>query len=131
MTERAVIEDTAAKFFAAVEAKDAVAVEALYDQRVRVWHSRDATDTDRKQNLALLRTFWSRTGDVRYDLVRRYIGADGFMQQHVVRGELIDGGRLEIPVSFVALVADDGLITRIEEYCNHLTSPLRDVHQGS
>ena len=52
--------------------------------------------------------------DRRYEDVRRVVLDDGFVQQHVLRGDA-PGGKLEIPAMMRVMVSD-GLITRIEEY---------------
>lgn len=128
--DRALLEQVAERFFAAAEAGDEATLIELYSPDVRVWHSRDSAETDLNENLELLKIWWSRAHDIEYELVRRFYGDNGWMQQHIARGTLADGGRLEIPVSFVALVDDDGKIVRIEEYCNHLLSPLNGISQA-
>lgn len=124
------LDEVADAFFAAMERRDLDAVRAIYADDARIWHARDAVDTDVRANLDLLTTFFARTSDIRYEVVRRFYRPDGLVQQHVVRGRTADGRELEIPVSFMCLVDDDRRIVRIEEYLNPQHSPLADVRQA-
>ena len=125
------IETLAQGFFAAVEAGDLEAVVSFYHPDVRIWHCRDEADTDIEQSKDLLRTFFSRVADRRYEIVRRHIFDGGFVQEHVVHGTMADGSTMRLPVCFLCHVTDDGRIIRIAEYLDASRSPLRDVVQHS
>lgn len=122
-------EAIADRFFAAVEAGDLDTVTSLYHPDVRVWHSRDEADTDIEQSKALLRMFFSRVSDRRYEIVRRHVFDGGFVQEHVTHGTMADGSVMRLPVCFLCHLDDDGRITRIAEYLDSSRSPLRGVVQ--
>lgn len=116
-------------FFAAVEAGDLDAVTAHYHPDARIWHSRDEADTNVAQNRELLRMFFARVANRRYEIVRRHVFDGGFVQEHVVHGHFTDGSVMRVPVCFLCHIDGDGRITRIAEYLDSSKSPLRGVVQ--
>lgn len=105
----------AERLFAAVAGGDVAAVRALYAPDVRVWHNVDGIAQSADENLAVLQWVTTHIRGLRYDDVRRQATADGFVQQHVLRGTVGDGVAVEIPACLVATVRD-GKITRLDEY---------------
>ena len=101
--------------FAAIEAGDIDAVEALYDPAIEVWNNTDGVAQDRAANLRTLGWVIDNLADRSYDDVRRQVTPDGFVQQHVLRVTTASGRRAEVPACLVAGVAG-GRITRIDEY---------------
>lgn len=122
-------EAIADRFFAAVENGDLDAVTALYHPDIRVWHSRDEADTDLEQNAELLRMFFARVSNRRYEIVRRHVFDGGFVQEHVTHGTMADGSVMRLPVCFLCHIGEDGRITRIAEYLDSSKSPLSGVVQ--
>ena len=109
------VDALADRFFAAIERGDVEAVAAYYHPDVRVWHNYDQLDQEREANLAVLAWLGRHVEGLRYEDVRRDIVADGFVQQHVLRGATESGEPLEVP-AMMRVTLRDGLIVRIEEY---------------
>ncbi len=103
------------RFFAAIEAGDLDAVGGIYADETVIWHNHDGVEQDKAANLRTLAWLSRTIGDVRYEEVRRIATADGFVQQHVLRGTNRSGEEVELPACMVVTVAD-GRITRLEEY---------------
>jgi ketosteroid isomerase-like protein len=117
------------RFFDAVTRGDIEAVDACYDEDIHVWHARDNADTTKKQNLELLSVFFGLSTERHYDVLARHCFDTGFVQEHVCWGVKTDGSKFRVPVGFFCTVNDKGLITRIAEYNNAASSPMRDFHQ--
>lgn len=100
------------RFFAAITACDARALERLYAPDVEVWHNYDDAVQDRDESLATLAWLSRRVGPLRYRDIRRVEIDGGFVQQHVVVCEGLD---LDMPAMLRVWCADD-VITRIDEY---------------
>ena len=105
----------AERLFAAVAAGDVAAVRALYAPEARIWHNVDNVAQTAEENLVVLQWVASHIRGLRYEEVRRQATADGFVQQHVLRGTVGDGVPVEIPACLVATIRD-GRITRLDEY---------------
>ena len=100
----------AERLFAAVAAGDVAAVRALYAPDARVWHNVDDVAQTAEENLVVLQWVTTHIRGLRYEEVRRQATADGFVQQHVLRGTVGDGVPVEIPACLVATIRD-GRIT--------------------
>ncbi len=107
--------EVADRVFAAIQAGDVEAVRALYHPDIRVWHNFDQVEQTRDENLRVLAWMARKLKDRSYDEIRRFETADGFAQQHILRGIAPNGERLECPAAAFCTVKD-GKITRIEEY---------------
>ena len=108
------IETLAAAFFSAIERGDVEAVRELYSPDARVWHNFDQLEQTVDQNLMTLTGLVTIVRDRRYEDVRRVTLDDGFVQQHVLRGDA-PGGHLEMP-AMMRVWTVDGRVTRIDEY---------------
>lgn len=104
----------ATDFFAAIEAGDVDALRELYSVDAIVWHNYDGIEQGAEQNLAVLRWLVRNVANRRYEEVRRLVVDDGFVQQHVLRGDAALG-RLEVPAMMRVWVGN-GRVTRIDEY---------------
>lgn len=108
------IDALATAFVDAIERGDIEAVRAIYAPHARIWHNFDQVEQNVTDNLAVL-AYLSRTvSGRRYEEIRRTVLDDGFVQQHVLRGDA-PGGRLELPAMLRVWVSD-GRITRLDEY---------------
>ena len=103
------------RLFAAIEAGDIDAVDGLYDEDVRVWSNTDPREMDVKRSLNVLRWLTSRLANRRYDIRRRELLPDGFLQEHTLRGTAPDGTEIAMPACLIVTVRD-GKILRIHEY---------------
>jgi len=107
--------DLAERFFAAIEAADMDAIRACYAPEARIWHNFDGVEQTVEENLKVLVWMIPRLVNKRYDVVRREVLPNGFMQQHVLRGELQDGRPFAMPACVICQISE-GRITRLEEY---------------
>jgi ketosteroid isomerase-like protein len=117
------INTLADRFFGAVSGGDLETVRACYAPHARIWHNFDNTEQTRDENVQLLSWVTSNWKNFRFENVRRRLTDDGFIQQHVMRGEGPDGTPFESP-SILILTVNDSQITRIEEYFDAGQVPL-------
>jgi ketosteroid isomerase-like protein len=102
------------RFIAGIEAGDVSAVAECYHPDAVIWHNFDQVAQSREANLAVLGWLVAKVADRRYDDIVRVVLPDGFVQQHVLRGDA-PGGRLEVP-AMIRVTVSDGLIVRLDEY---------------
>jgi ketosteroid isomerase-like protein len=108
------IDALATSFFAAIEAGDVATIRDLYSPDATIWHNFDGIEQTVDENLAVLSWLVGNVADPRYEEIRRIIVDDGFVQQHVLRGDA-PGGRLDMP-AMMRVTVDAGRVTRVEEY---------------
>lgn len=117
--------EIAERLIAAIVAADIDAVRGLYAPQARIWHNFDGVEQGVDENLRVLRWLVRNVSNLRYDAVRRQRTDTGFVQQHVLRGDMADGSRIEVPACLVGTV-QDGRITRLDEYLDTAQlAPLR------
>ena len=109
------INDLASAFFAAIERGDLERVREIYSPDVAVWHNVTGRSQTREENLKLLEYFASRVPTRRYEVSSREFFPGGFVQRHVLHGELTTGETLAAPVCIVIHV-EGGHIVRLYEY---------------
>ena len=116
--------DLADRFFAAIEAGDLAAVEALYAPGAVVWHNHDGVEQGVEENLRVLGWMVRHLGGLRYDVRHRVATGDGFVQQHTLHARGPNGD-VAIPACLVVRVVA-GRVARIDEYLDsaHLTALL-------
>ena len=119
--------EIAERFFAAIEAADPDAIRSCYAPDARIWHNFDGVEQTVDENLKVLAWMAPRLQNRHYDVLRREVLPTGFMQQHVLRGDLIDGTAFEMPACVVCQVSN-GRITRLEEYLDSAQAAL--LRQG-
>ncbi len=107
--------DVVIRFFAALEAGDIEAVRAIYSPDALIWHNDDLLDQPVEDNLKVLAGLHKAVSGLRYEIVRRVPAEDGVIQQHVLRGTLVNGQPVELHAAMY-LQVKDGHVTRIEEY---------------
>lgn len=117
----------AAEFMDAIQAGDPERLRAVYDPDIRVWHTFDRVEQVLQKNLRLLGWMHRHVRGLAYDEIRVAVTPDGFVQQHVTRGE---EPKFDAPCMLRAWCSD-GRITRIEEYLDSADSqPLTDYIAG-
>lgn len=104
------------RLFAAIEAGDYPAIDAMWADDVAVWHSGDAGDNDRVRALKVIRWFLNVTATRRYVILDRQVFDGGLVQQHVLHADGTGGASIALRVCIVIKVDGDGAITRIDEY---------------
>jgi ketosteroid isomerase-like protein len=115
----------AERLFTAIETGDVDAVAALYAPNAVIWHNDDGVEQDVETNLKVLGWLIRHLHERRYDVVRREALADGFLQQHVLRGRTDTGADFAMAACIVARV-ENGRIARVDEYLDPAAAaPLR------
>ncbi|MEZ5144071.1 MAG: nuclear transport factor 2 family protein [Acidimicrobiales bacterium] len=102
------------RMFAAIEAGDLDAVEATWGAEFATW-TNFGGEADRAGTRALLGWLTRRAQGLRYEVTRRILLPDGFVQQHVLHATAADGSEVAMPACVLA-TGTDGRITRIDEY---------------
>ena len=114
-THEAEILALADRFFEAIPKGDVETIRRLYAEDAAVWHNFDGVAQTVDQNLRVLAWVAANVDGLRYEDVRRRVTADGWVQQHVLRGTAPNGEPLALEACIVFTVAD-GRITRLDEY---------------
>jgi ketosteroid isomerase-like protein len=109
------LKQLADRFFAAIEAFDHEALDAIYTKDAVVWHNYDNVEQPRDANIAMLSKFPTMFKTFKYDNIRRGFFDGGFVQQHVVRGVKANGEPFAVPNCMVITVKG-GQIARIDDY---------------
>jgi uncharacterized protein len=109
------VEALADRFFGAVEAGDLDELRRLYHPEARIWHNFDQVAQTVEENLRTLAWMVGRLFDRTYDVARREVLPDGFVQQHVLRGLTRNGEPFAMPACMV-VHCRDGRVARVEEY---------------
>jgi ketosteroid isomerase-like protein len=94
---------------------DLAAFESLYAEDIVVWHSHNRIPQTKAQNIQRLGRFFEDFADLHYEDITRIPTPAGFVQQHVIVGERVNAGRLEMPVCAVVSVRGSQ-IWRLDEY---------------
>ena len=110
------ITSIADRLFAAIENGDIDTVAAMWSDDIAVWHMGAARPRDKARALKVIDWFISVTAERHYDVLTRDVFANGFVQQHVLRGAARDGRPYEMRVGIFFKIGPDGLITAIDEY---------------
>jgi ketosteroid isomerase-like protein len=106
---------------AAIAARDADAIRAIYAEDIGVWHAATGQTQNKAENSGLLAGLFQITSRLSYDEVRRHPIDGGLVEQHILNGEFLDGTALPSLHVSIFIYVRDGLITRIEEYFNSAT----------
>lgn len=114
-SHRAICQDLSERFSNAVATSDFDAYSALLTQDCGVWHNFDRKTMDRIEVVDSFRDFLKLVKFVRFDDIRILPTDNGFVQEHVMVGETLDGQAYEAPACMVFTVRD-GLIAAMAEY---------------
>lgn len=124
--------EIADRLFKAVENGDIDLLrDELYAPGFRIWHNFNNHDMGTEDNLKMLTWLTTNVRNVRYEEVKRQRIEGGFIEQHVLRGELEDGTLIDAPTCMIGYI-EDGKIARLEEYLdsaqvNAMLRPKRPV----
>lgn len=102
-------------FIAALNSCDEAAVRAIYSPAIKIWHNFDQKLQSIDDNMKSMHYVHSRLKNLNYDVISRIPITGGFVQQHVMRGELASGAAFAMPACAICRV-ENGQITAIEEY---------------
>jgi ketosteroid isomerase-like protein len=107
-------EALAARLISCIETGDTDGMAGCCHPDVTVWHNFDNLEVPLSTVAGSLSWLYRNVGDLSYSQVRRRALPDGYLQQHVVRGQA-PGGELDLPACLIVEVRG-GLISRMEEY---------------
>ena len=107
--------DVARRFLDALNRGDEEAVRSIYDPRVRIWHNFEEGYQSIDDNLRTMRWMHGKLRKLNYDLQRLEALPDGYLQQHVLRGETEQGEAVALQACAICTVSG-GRITALEEY---------------
>lgn len=99
----------------AMSRRDAEAYGLVYAETATVWHNTDRTTQTKTENVAMLAAIMHRFSAMRYSDISHTFTGDGFVQQHVLIGTLVDGRSIEIPACLIVKITD-GQVSHIDEY---------------
>lgn len=105
----------AGRFVEALNACDVDAVREIYAPDVRIWHCFDKRPQPVEKNIETLRFVHRRLKNLSYDVVKIIPIPGGYVQQHVMRGELPSGDPFAMHACAIVSV-ENGRITALEEY---------------
>lgn len=115
MTATTQVLELAARFVAAIEARDVDTVRACYAPDARIWHNNDGKVQSVDDNIKGVHWIHKVLSGVRYDVKQRTALPGGFLQEHVLRGTLPDGTAFAMPACVICKV-EGGVITALDEY---------------
>lgn len=116
MSEQNAYLDVARRFLAALNGNDADAVREIYHPQARIWHSFHPDGHQSiDDNVKTLNWMHRKLPKLEYDIVRLAPLENGYMQQHVLRGEMADGTTVALYACAICTV-EDGRIVALEEY---------------
>ena len=101
---------------AAIHARDAAAIAALYADDIGVWHASTGATQGKAENVGLLAGVFAIAASLEYIDITRYPIEGGIVQQHKLVGVFTDGQPMPVLHACLFIKVRDGLITSIEEY---------------
>lgn len=102
--------------FKAIEQGDMDSLRTCFTPDALIWHNFDGVDADVDTTVAILGGLCAASSSRSYEDRRRTtVGSLAFLQ-HTLTAELPSGDRLVLPAMMRVEVADNGLISRIDEY---------------
>jgi ketosteroid isomerase-like protein len=108
--------DVADRLFEAIEHSDIAMIQQLWNDDIEVWKAGEDRARDKERALRVLTWVINRTTDRRYEILDRQLFDGGFVQQHILHADTIDGGSISMRVCIVIKLGANGLISRIDEY---------------
>lgn len=105
----------ARRFVDALNACDVEAVRQIYAPDVRIWHCFDSRAQTVEKNIETLTFLHQRLNNLNYDILRIVPIPGGYLQQHVLRGELASGDTFALHACAIVSV-ENGRIATLEEY---------------
>jgi ketosteroid isomerase-like protein len=110
------------RFFAAIEAGDVDALQAIYADDAGVWHNFTGVTQTKQENIARLSQARALAA-LKYEVLERIVIADQVVQRHIVRTK--PEGQVETSLHAALFIAvRDGRIFHIHEYLDPAQSVL-------
>lgn len=105
----------ARRFIDALNAGDEAEVRAVYHPEAKLWHNFESGYQPVDLNIKTLHWMHRKLKNLHYDLVRLEPLSNGYLQQHVLRGNTESGEEIALYACAICTV-EDGRITALEEY---------------
>jgi len=112
-------EALAARVISCIEAGDLDALGECFGPDAVIWHNDDDLEVGFDRVRRVLGWLHRNVRDLRYTSVRRHATRAGYVQQHVVEAETLNGNTLYMPACLVIEVVD-GHIHRLDEYLDSI-----------
>jgi ketosteroid isomerase-like protein len=106
---------------AAIHARDAAAIRAIYADDIVVWHGSTGQAQTKDENAGLLAGLFQITSRLEYVDIKRHLIDDGIVQQHRLVGVFDNGQALPDLNACLVIKVRNGLICRIDEYFDGAT----------
>lgn len=106
---------------AAISARDAAAIRAIYADDIIVWHASTGIAQSKDENAGLLAALFSITSYLEYCDVRRHPIEGGVVQQHRLVGRFANGRAMPALNACLVIQVRGDLIARIDEYFDGAT----------
>ena len=107
--------ETATKFFDAIERGSFSEIEDIYSDDVAIWHSNDDQTQGKAENLAVLKGAAGLVG-FKYDVIHRSVEGDVVAQHHRLHLTRRDNGAETAIQAAIFLTISNNRITRIDEF---------------
>ena len=101
---------------AAIHARDAAAIQAIYADDIIVWHGSTGQAQTKNENVAMLAGVFEITSRLEYVDIRRHAIEGGIVQQHRLVGVFEDGRPMPDLHACLVIQVRGGAIVRIDEY---------------
>jgi len=108
-------ESLAARVIASIEGGDFDALASCFAPNAVIWHNDDDLEVGFERVRRVLGWLHQHVDNLHYTRVRRRATSGGYVQQHVVEGDVRDGEALYMPACLIAEVTG-GCIVRLDEY---------------
>jgi limonene-1,2-epoxide hydrolase len=105
----------AERFMAALNIADEAGVRAAYAPAPLIWHNFENKLQSLDENIKSMHWMHSKLKNLDYDIQSRVALPDGFLQEHILRGELANGEAFTLHACAICKV-EDGRITELREY---------------
>ncbi len=102
-------------FVRSIETGDIDAVRACYAEDAEIWHNFDQVNQTVDDNMKVLEWMMRQASKRTYEISRLEKIRGGYVQQHVLHMETLDGQEISMPASLFVTMKD-GKIQRLEEY---------------
>lgn len=114
------------RFMKALDVADETAVRDVYKPDARIWHNFDDKFQTVDENVKSMHWLHTCLTDIDYDIQRRVPTADGFVQEHILRGTLKSGKPFAL-LACAIIQVEDGRISELREYLD--TAQARPLYE--
>ena len=103
------------RFIRCIESRDIEGARACMHPDAEIWHNYDRRSQTVDENMQTAERLMSKSKSMKYNYKRMIETEEGYLQQHVLEIETLDGETVE-GEAIAYVIVRDGKIARIEEY---------------